>query len=166
VISAKHRPRSVVYTAGQPGARPTSPRVRVGTDALRLALDQLEQRLRPVLFFPLDEKAEIDAGTVCRLDRLEQTEDLPLVVRGTARVEPTVSHGGFKRRRRPLGQRIRRLHVVMPVDQQCGRAGHFRSPAPHHWMRFTAKELDTFTPQTTQLGRNPVRGCAAIIVVY
>ena len=57
-----------------------------------------------------------------RLDRLEVQEDLPLVVDRAAGEKLPVPHRRLERRRLPLLQRIHRLHVVVPVDEERRRA--------------------------------------------
>ena len=51
-----------------------------------------------------------------KLRRLEQREELALVVGNAARVVPAVALGELERRRVPEVERRRRLDVVVPVD--------------------------------------------------
>ena len=46
--------------------------------------------------------------------------NLPLVVARAAREDVVAAHLRFKRRRLPLVQRVRRLHIVMPIKQDRG----------------------------------------------
>ncbi len=136
----------------------------IGANALRLALQEIEQHLRAVLLFPLDQEPEIDPR-VLGIDGLQQTEDLPLVVGRAAGVELAVALCRLKWRSRPLGERIGRLHVVVPVDQECGRTGNVGTFAPDDRMRLTPEKRDVVTPETPQLGGDPLRGGTAILVV-
>src|SRR5439155_15357391 len=94
---------------------------------------------------PLDQKPEIDTR-VGGIDRLQQAEDLPLVVGGATRVELAVAQRRLERRRRPLGEWIRRLHVVVPVDQERRGTGNVGTLAPDDGMRVAAEERDVVTP--------------------
>ena len=138
---------------------------RVRAHALRLALQQIEQHLGPVLLFALDEKAKVHRRPRRRGDRLEQAEDLPLVVGRTARVDPFVALRRLERRRRPLRERIGRLHVVMSVNQQRRRARHVGAFAPNDRMGLAAEEFDAPTSDAPQRCRHPFGGGAAILIV-
>src|SRR3989442_11526214 len=130
--------------------------------ALGLASQQIEQHPAPVLLLTLDEKPEVHGRACRRLDRLQQAEDLPLVVGGAAREQPAVAHARLEWRRGPLVERIGRLYVVVPVEEQRRRAGHLGPDAPHDGMRATREELHLAAPQSPQLRRDPFRGGAAV----
>src|SRR5437868_3169065 len=70
-----------------------------------------------------------------------------------------------KRRREPLVERIGRLDVVMPVDQQRRCAGNVGTLPPHDRMRFTAEVLDVRAPEPCELRTDPSGGGATISVV-
>jgi len=52
---------------------------------------------------------------------LDMGEDLALVVRDAPRVQPAVAQRRLKWGRVPFADRIGRLHVIMPVDQDGWR---------------------------------------------
>src|SRR5437867_2130921 len=80
---------------------------------------QLKQHAAAVLLLPFDQKPEVDGRAVAAgLDRLEETEHLPLVVGGAAGEQLAIAHRRLDRRRGPLVQRVGRLDVIMPVDEQ------------------------------------------------
>src|SRR5207302_9989967 len=75
---------------------------------------------------PLGDHDDVDrkflaGGKVC-LERFHVQEQLPFVVNGSAREDLAVSHGRLERRRRPQLERLGRLHVVVAVDENGGRA--------------------------------------------
>ncbi len=57
---------------------------------------------------------------------------LPLVVTDASRVEASVTNGRFERRRDPQLQRVRRLNIVVSVDQHGRRAGFVELLAEDH----------------------------------
>src|SRR2546422_7266692 len=134
--------------------------IRAG--ALGLASQQIEQHPAPVLFLTFDEKPEVHGRAAGRLDRLQQAEDLPLVVRGAAREQPAVAHARLERRRSPFVERIGRLHVVVPVEEQRRRAGHLGPDSPHDGVRAAREELHLAAAQSPQLPGDPFRGGAAV----
>ena len=80
----------------------------------------------PTSSSPFEDDLDVDrqrAGLLqMRLDRLEVHEHLALVVGRAARVDLAVADGRLERRRLPEVQRVDRLHVVMPVEQDGRRA--------------------------------------------
>ncbi len=136
----------------------------IGANALRLALDQIEQNFGAVLLLTLDQEPEVDRG-VGGIDRLQQAEDLPLVVGRAAGVELAVALCRLERWSRPLGERVRRLHVVVSVDQQRRRTGNVGTFGPNDRMCVAAKKRDVVTAETPQLGADPLCGGTAILVV-
>ena len=137
----------------------------VSLGALGLAAQQLEQHAAAVLFLAFDQEAEVDGRVTACLDRLEQAEHLAFVVGGAAGEHPAVANGRFERRRAPLVERIGRLHVVVAVDEERGRAGHFRAHAPHDRMRFARDELHLAAAEASELAGHPFRRRPAIGVV-
>ena len=89
-------------------------------------------------FFTFDQKNHIHRKRAVAkrfLDSQNMRENLPLVVRRASRKNPTVPNLRFKRRRCPCFQRLRRLHIVMSVDQHrplswitCAFSNHHRMP--------------------------------------
>ena len=63
-----------------------------------------------------------------RLDRQDLGEVLALVVADAARVDPAIADRRLEGRADPGLQRVRRLHVVVAVEQHGGRAGLLLPP--------------------------------------
>src|SRR5256886_17041870 len=76
-----------------------------------------------------------------------------------------VAHRRLEWRRGPLVQRLGRLHVVVTVDEQRGRAGHLGPDAPHHRVRAAREELNLAAAEPTQLASDPFGGRSAVGVV-
>src|SRR5436853_152123 len=137
----------------------------VRAQALRLALQDVEEDLAAELFFAFDEEAEVDGRAPALGHRFEEAEDLPLVVGGAARVEAPVAERRLERRRRPFVQRVGRLDVVVTVEEQRRGTGHFRPPAPDDGMRIAAEESDVVAAEPAQLFRDPLRRAPAVRIV-
>src|SRR5438046_10153151 len=69
-----------------------------------------------------DPKRELTHRGAVGVDRLEARHQIALVVRNTAAVEKAVAFGRLEGWRRPLVERIRRLHVVMVVNKKSAIA--------------------------------------------
>src|SRR5690606_23618652 len=67
-----------------------------------------------------------------RLDAAYVKEELTLVVDGAARVHAPVAHVRLERRRRPQVERLRRLDVVVAVDENGRRALTGTAPLADH----------------------------------
>ena len=82
------------------------------------------------LLLPLEQALHVQRQTAGRrqqrLDGLEVREQLPLVVARAAAVHISAIDACRKRRKPPLTQRSRRLHVVVTVDQRRGLAARPR----------------------------------------
>src|SRR5437016_11905201 len=129
-------------------------------------MQQLEQDAAAVLLLPFYQKAEVHGRPARRgRDRLEQAEHLALVIRGAASEQLAVPHRRLERRRGPLVQGLGRLYIVMPVDEQRRRAGHFGPDAPHHRVRLAREKLYLATAEPTQLTGDPLRRRPAVGVV-
>src|SRR3989449_527613 len=133
--------------------------------ALRLAPQQLEQHAAAVLLFALDQETEVDRRSSRRLDRLEEAEHLPFVVRRPPGEQLGVAHRGLEGRRGPLVERVGRLDVVMAVQQQRRCPGYVRSDAPHDRMSAAREELYLAAAQPPQFAGDPLRRGATIGVV-
>src|SRR3989454_3160954 len=139
---------------------------RVGSCALGLPAQQVEQHAAAVFLLALDEEAEVHGRSAAALlNRLEQAEHLALVIRRATREQLAVAHRRLEWRRGPLVQRLGWLHVVVTVDEQRGRAGHLGPDAPHHRVRAAREELYPPTAKPTQLAGDPFRGPPARGVV-
>src|SRR4051812_32524349 len=75
-----------------------------------------------------------------RLERLDMQEELTLVVDGSARKNLSVADGWLKRGRCPQIERLRRLDIVVAVDQNRWRARRI-SPLTDHY-RMTGGRID------------------------
>jgi hypothetical protein len=103
--------------AGVTGEQITVPlhkRLQIGTANLFLTL---HQKLHPA--------GQASRHRAHRPHRGDPRDQLSLVVRDTARVEPAVAHLRIKRRRIPQIQWLRRLHIIVVVAEQrlCGGTG-------------------------------------------
>src|SRR5258708_39913308 len=80
-------------------------------------------------FFALDQHFHVNGKFsvqfVERLQRLQVDVNLPLVVRGAAPEQISISRRRLKCRRSPKLKRLGRLHVVMPVKEDRWLAGSF-----------------------------------------
>ena len=78
-------------------------------------------------FLAFDHQMQIHRQVGILFDRLLDTDDvrknLTLVVRRAAGEDVSVLENGLEWRRIPKLQWIRRLHIVMPVDQNCPASG-------------------------------------------
>src|SRR5690625_2369968 len=103
----------------------------VTLEQIFMLFDKGNQIRTPDLLFPLQDKFDVHRQLrTCLhigLNRFDMSERLPLVVAGTAGVDPSILDGGFKRRGFPELKRFRRLHIKMAIDQNGGfvGVGHF-----------------------------------------
>ena len=81
-------------------------RIQVGAADLFLAFEH-----------DLDVHGELRRLRQMRLDRLEVHEDLALVVGSAARVQLSTAHRCLERGRFPQFDRVHRLHVVVPIEE-------------------------------------------------
>ena len=128
-------------------------------------MKHVEEDLTAILLFPFDQEVEVHGGLAARFDRSEETENLALVVGRAAGEEVAVPDGRLERRRGPLVEGIRRLHVVVTVEEQRRRARNLRPDAPDHGMNVAAQQLHVPGSETAQFGGHPLSGAAAIGVV-
>src|SRR2546430_16531161 len=87
------------------------------------------------------------------------------VVGGAAGEQLAIAHRRLERRRGPLVQRVGRLDVIMPVDEQRRRSGHLGPHTPHHRMRAAREELTLATAEPSQFTSDPLAGRTAVGVV-
>ena len=98
------------------------------------------------------------------LDGLDVHEKLSLVVAGssceqsTFRVDGGGADGGFKRRRFPQFQRIRRLDVVMAVHQNGGQSFAGQVFGVHHRVTGGGANFHTGQADFLQMVRHHLRG--------
>ena len=137
----------------------------IGAGPLGLPSQQLEQDAAAVLFLPFDQEAEVDGRPAAGLDCFEETEHLSLVIRRAARKQLAVPHRRIERWRRPLVERLGRLDVIVPVDQERRRTGHVRTHAPDHRVRAAGEELHLARAEPAQLVRDPLRRGPTVGVV-
>ena len=110
-----------------------------------VARDERIEILAADFFFAFDQELELHrqpaGGLQPRLGPFDVREHLALVVGGAAGVDIAVAAGRLERRRKPFGQRIGRLHVVMAVDQQRPAC---RAPAATRHRRSDCRPLEFF----------------------
>ena len=118
---------------------------------MRFLLEQIEDHLTPAFLLTLDDEVDVErrvAGFVeHRLVRLEQGEDLPLVVHRTTGVQLAIAHRGFERRGHPFVDGIHRLDIVVAVAQHGGFPFDPGTLRPYHRMPFALNELDHGTAE-------------------
>jgi hypothetical protein len=137
----------------------------VRLDQLRVLVQELEQHLTPRLLLALDQEPDVDgrlAPLGDGLERLDDREELPLVVGRAARVEVAVTDRRLVRRRVPQLQRLGRLHVVVPVDHHGGLPRHVRALGVHHRVRLTPEHPDVAAAERLEVIRDPVGGPPAL----
>ena len=139
---------------------------RIGVGALGLDAEQVAQHLPAALLLALDDEVDVErrhaVGIARGLVGLEQAVDLALVVGGAAAVEAPLAHGGVERRRLPLLERIGRLDVIVPVDEQRGLPRHPRALRPHDGMSFSLDEVHHGAAQAAELVHQPHGGAPAV----
>ena len=95
--------------------------------------------------FPFDHQMQIHRQLTMLLDRFLNSENvrknLAFVVRGATRKNVAVLQHRLERRRVPKFQRIRRLHVVMAVNQNRRMTGSVFIAGPHNGMPFRGYKL-------------------------
>src|SRR5439155_13254798 len=111
------------------------------------------------LLLAFDHQMQIHRQPTMLLDRFLNSEnvrkDLAFVVRCAARKNITVFQHRLERRRIPKLQRIRRLHVVMAVDQNGSASGFMLIPRPNDRMSSRGYKLRLQT-DTVKLVHQPV----------
>ena len=99
----------------------------VGLQLVLVRADEVVEVRTADFLFALDHELHVHGQAAVllhvRFDRLEVHEHLPLVVGRAARVDLAVANRRLEGRRLPQIQRIDRLHVVVPVEQDGGRLG-------------------------------------------
>ena len=87
--------------------------------------DELLEMAAPRLFLALDQELDVHRQPAgCRekaLNDVDGNEERALVVRHTSPVKPSVAHLRLESIAQPPFERVRRLHVVVPVDQDRWR---------------------------------------------
>ena len=88
------------------------------------------------LLFAFDEEDEVarqrGSAADVGLDRIQVGQMLPLVVGRAAGIEGAVFNAGFERRGLPQFERLRRLHIVVAVDEEGGLLRIRLGSAGHH----------------------------------
>src|SRR4029079_5114479 len=82
-------------------------------------LEEVDDGVAADLLLPVGHDSDVHGQSVLlaeELGRLEEREELSLVVGDSPRVVPTVPFSELERRRLPELERRRRLHVEVPVD--------------------------------------------------
>ena len=105
---------------------PGLPDAAVRAKAIGVRADEILQVRGPDLLLALEEDAhpqrERTDGRLVRLDGLEPGHEVALVVRRPAAEQEAVARDRLERRGRPLAERLRRLDVVVVVDEERARA--------------------------------------------
>jgi hypothetical protein len=100
---------------------PPRPRQR---GSFRLEVEAVHDHVAAALLLALDDEVDVQrrpaVGVEHRFVRLEEREDLPLVVHRAAGVQVRAADRRLERRGDPLVERVGGLDVVVPVDQHVG----------------------------------------------
>jgi hypothetical protein len=114
--------------------------------------------------FAFDEELDIERQLPLlfqvRLDGLDVHEHLALVVGRSARVDLAVANGRLERRRRPLVERIHRLHVIVAVEQDRRCTGRAQPVAVDDGVAGRVDQADVLHADALQFLRRPL-GTAA-----
>ena len=88
-----------------------------------MGLQYFWQGTRPGFLFTFNQQLYIDGQLAFNSDKcgqcVERDHHWSLIIRDTAPVEPAIALGRIKWRCLPLVQRVRRLYVIMRIDQDC-----------------------------------------------
>ena len=118
------------------------------------------------LLLSLEDEMHVQRGDAVRVTdrfvRLEQAVDLSLVVAGPTRVELAVADRRLEGGRRPFVQRLRRLHVVVAVDEEGGAPVDMGALGPDHRMPGPLDQLDLAAPEPAQVVAEPFGGPPAV----
>jgi hypothetical protein len=121
------------------------------------------------VFLALDEELDVERQAAIllqvRLDRLDVHEHLPLVVGGAARVDLTVAHGCLEGWGGPQVDRVDRLHVVVPVEQDRRLAWRVEPVAVDNRVPGCLDEPDILHAHLAQRIGSPLGGPSNIVAV-
>src|SRR5207248_4324368 len=110
-------------------------------------------------FFSFDHEMQIRRQLAMFLDRFLNSENvrknLAFVVRRAACKDVVILQDGLERRRIPKLQWIRRLHIVMSVDQNCAASGLMFVARPDDRVPLRGNEL-RLQPDTRELFNEPI----------
>ena len=100
---------------------------RVSFQPLRVGRHVLLDVFASHFLFAFEQELDVDGqlafGLQESLHRFEQKIGLPFVIDGAAGIEVVIADSRLEGRRHPFLEGIRRLHIVVPVKQQCRLAG-------------------------------------------
>jgi len=98
------------------------------------------------LFLALEHEPEVDRqstpGRQEGLDGFDEDRDVALVVARAAGQDAMPDHGRLERRRGPFGERVRRLDVVVPIDDDGGCAGRAEPVGVDHGVAARLRHVD------------------------
>ena len=125
-----------------------------------MLLDEGDQIGRSHFLLALGEYDDVHrqrpAGAEVGLQRLDVQEELSLVIGGAAGVDPPVADLGFEGGRVPEVQRLRGLHVVVPVDEDGGCVRPGPTPLAHYHRVPRRGEGQRLQPSGLQLPAYPL----------
>src|ERR1051326_3977228 len=99
---------------------------------------------------------------VYRLEGLDRRKYLPLVIGSAPGIEGPITFGGLKGRGHPFTYRVRRLNVVMAVDENRWLSRNFRALSPYHRVGFAAEHFDLGTSEVLEVIADPFTGTPAV----
>jgi hypothetical protein len=145
----------------------------VGDDdhvALQEVLVRRDERLevpRADLFLALEEELDVDGararGLQVRLEGVDVDDELPLVVARAPRVETAVADRRLEGRGRPQLERVRGLHVVVPVDEDRRLPRSTEPLAVDDRVARGRVDLGLGAPRALQARLDPLRGALDVL---
>ena len=142
---------------------------RFGPESFPVRLDEGDEVRRAHLLFALRENDDVDGQAAARgqmrLERLDVQEQLPLVVGGAPCVDAAVADGGLEGGTVPQIERLRGLHVVVPVDEDGRRIGARSPPFAEHDRVAGGGERLGVQARALELAAHPLGGLLRVPVV-
>ena len=139
---------------------------RVAAAALRVRRHPALKVHRARLLFALKEVLHVDRQRTTRaeerLKRGEVNDDLSLIVGGATTEHATVPNDRLERTRLPEVERVARLHVVVPVDDDRWQLRIFDSFTNNDRVSTRLAHLNALRTDTTQFGGEPLRRLTAV----
>ena len=138
----------------------------IGLQAILVRFDGRHGVRAADLFLALPEEGQIDRRRAVdggqRLDRLDERDQVGLHVSRAAGVNPPVAHRRFEGRTLPKVERISRLDIVMPVDQDRRFARRRVPCAEDHWMTGSLDQFNLGYPCLFEPLHDPFRAAPNI----
>jgi hypothetical protein len=142
---------------------------QVAGEALAVRGHERAHRRAADLLLPLEEELDVDGqrplGLQQRLDREDRREHAALVVGGAARVDPPILQLRVEGVGVPQRERVDRLGVEVPVDQDGRLAGRVQVVRGHHRVPAGLQDLDVLHARGGDALGDPAGGAAHVVGV-